>query len=209
MIYHCASCDGPRNFIDVAVHLKPDEGPPIEYTLARCETCADAALFYREDMGDGFEGDNYYRLWPPHERHLGFALPDTVRQSYDEAVKCENAKAHLAAVVIVRRALEAVTKEYEPSARTLHAGMKALLERGIISKELSDWGNQLRVIGNLGAHATSEKIDAQDAAEAIDFLQAILEILYDLRPRFEKMRLRRAANASGAPALQSPPIPSV
>ncbi|HYW47655.1 MAG TPA: DUF4145 domain-containing protein [Bryobacteraceae bacterium] len=209
MIYYCTSCDNTRNFIDVAVHVKPEAGPPIEYTLARCETCADAALFYREDMGDGFEGDNYYRLWPPHERHIGFLLPDIVRQSYDEAVKCENAKAHLAAAVMVRRALEAVTKEYEPTARTLHSGMKALLESGIISKELSDWGDQLRVIGNLGAHATSEKIDAQDVAEAIDFLQAMLEILYDLRPRFEKMRLRRAANAKGTPASQAPPTQSV
>jgi hypothetical protein len=198
MIYYCKSCDETQNFVAESVIVNPEEAPPTEYTLARCEICSHPALFFREDVGDGFEGDSYYRLWPTHERHIGFALPDIVRQSYDEAVKCENAKAHLAAVVMVRRALEAVTKEYEPSARTLHAGMKALLTKGIISQELSDWGDQLRVIGNLGAHATSEKIDALDVREAIDFLQAMLEILYDLRPRFEKMRLRRGAKAGVA-----------
>jgi len=82
--------------------------------------------------------------------------------------------------------------------------MKALLTRGIISQELSDWGDQLRVIGNLGAHATNEKIDRQDATEAIDFLQAILEILYDLRPKFEQMRARR----SGPSLPATPASPS-
>ncbi len=68
-------------------------------------------MFCREDLGNGFESDNYYRLWPAQSRHLAFTLPEIVRQSYDEAVKCENAKAYVAAVVMVRRALEAITKE--------------------------------------------------------------------------------------------------
>ena len=63
--------------------------------------------------------------------------------------------------------------------------------RGIISQELSDWGHALRSVGNLGAHPASETIDYQDACEAIDFLQAMLEILYELRPKFERMRQRR------------------
>lgn len=210
MIYHCESCEDPRNFVSAAVHVNPHEVLPTEYTLAYCDTCNGVAMFNRADWGEGFEDDAYYRLWPPHDRRLGFALPPTVRQSYEEAVKCENAKANLAAVVVVRRALEAVTKEYEPTARTLQAGLKAMLSKGIVSQELSDWGHELRVIGNLGAHATSNKIDRQDAVEAIDFLQATLEILYDLRPKFDKMRARRATlngkplQVSIAPAPTSP-----
>jgi hypothetical protein len=120
-------------------------------------------------------------------------VPEGVRQSYDEAVKCENAKAYLAAAVMVRRALEAITKEHDPSARTLHAGLKEMVSRGLVGQELAEWANELRVIGNHGAHPTKETIERLDAVEAIDFLQAMLEILYDLRPKFDRMRARRSA----------------
>lgn len=202
MIYHCTNCDDPQNFTTVAREVNNNEGPPTEYTLSRCVRCGNIVLFCREDLGDGFENDSYYRLWPPQGRHLGFALPEIVRQSYEQAVKCEIAKLHIPAVVMVRRALEAVTKEHEPKAHSLHAGLKAMFSRGLVSKEIADWGNELRAIGNLGAHATEEKIDRLDAVEAIDFLQAILEILYDLRPKFERMRARRSGPALASPAAK-------
>jgi uncharacterized protein DUF4145 len=192
VIYECVGCDVTRNFEKIANHIRPDERPPTEYTLARCDHCGSVALFHREDMGDGFENDSYYRLWPSHHRHIGFALPDIVRQSYDQAVRCENAKAYIAAAVMIRRALEAVAKQYEPTARSLHDALKGMLSRGLISQELSEWGNELRYIGNLGAHATDETVDREDAVEGLDFLQALLEIFYDLRPRFERMKVRRS-----------------
>lgn len=192
MVYQCGRCDRPQNFLTIAVHVIEEDGPPAEFTFAQCEACHGAALFIRENVGDGFENDSYYRVYPAHSRHIGFLLPDIVRESYEEAVKCENAKAHVAQVVMVRRALEAVVKEHEPSARTLHAGLKAMSTNGLVSQELADWSNQLRVIGNLGAHPTKETVGYADATEALDFLQAMLEILYDLRPKFEIMRKRRA-----------------
>lgn len=193
MIYRCTTCEEPKNFEPITTHIRPDEGPPGEYTLARCGKCGEVGLFLREDVGDGFENDSYYRLWPPNERHIGFLLPEVVRQSYKEAVKCETAKAYVAAVVMVRRALEAVTTEHDPTSRNLHGGMKAMLSHGVISQELFDWGNALRAIGNQGAHPTKEAISSTDAVEALDFLQAMLEILYDLRPKFERMLARRSA----------------
>jgi hypothetical protein len=192
VIYSCEQCETSRNFEKIAVHAR-DEQPPAEYTLARCQDCGSVALFLREDVGDGFENDSYYRLWPAQKRHIGFALPAIVRQSYEQAVICENAKAYIAAAVMVRRALEAITKQYEPAARSLHDAMNSMLSRGLISKELADWGHELRTIGNLGAHATDVSISREDAVEALDFLQAMLEIFYELRPRFEQMRARRSA----------------
>jgi len=66
-----------------------------------------------------------------------------------------------------------------------------MYSKGLISQELLDWANELRVLRNLGAHATNERIDVLDATGALDFLQAILEILYDLRPKFEEFKRRR------------------
>ncbi len=192
MIYNCWHCEEPRNFAITATQVLPDEGPPEEYSFAICETCHHPAVFYREDMGDGFENDAYYRLYPPHDRHIGYILPDLVRESYEDAVRCENAKLWTPAAVMVGRALEAVCREYAPGEKSIHKGLQVMEANGLISKELLQWADQLRLLRNMGAHPSAQRLTREDATEGIDFLQAILEIMYDLRPRFEKMKLRRA-----------------
>ncbi len=67
-------------------------------------------------------------------------------------------------------------------------GLEALHSSGKISDELLEWAHYLRTTRNLGAHATEAEITQEAAAEALDFLQAILEILYELRPKFEKIK---------------------
>jgi hypothetical protein len=188
----CYWCGQPQTLIVDKVHQLPDDGPPTEYTFAHCASCAKPAVFVREDMGDGFDKDNYYRVYPAQERHIGYSLPDIVRQSYEEAVRCESAKTWTACVVMVGRTLEAVGKEFESSTRSVFEGLKSMHSKGLISQELLDWANELRVLRNLGAHATNERVDYFDATGALDFLQAILEILYDLRPKFEKFKQRHA-----------------
>jgi hypothetical protein len=92
---------------------------------------------------------------------------------------------------MVGRTLEAVCKEFDPNTKSVFEGLKSLHVKGIISTELLEWATELRVLRNLGAHATTPKIEVFDALGALDFLQAILEILYDLRPRFEQFKKRR------------------
>ena len=192
MIYICTNCEKHTNFIPIQVHLLPNEMPPEEYTFARCETCDKPAVFLREDIGIGFDADEYYRMFPAHDRHIGYLLPKVVRASYEEAVRCESSKSWIACVTMVGRALEAVAKDYDPKQRTMFAGLKEMYKNGAISQEIHDWANELRVIRNFGAHASEEKIERQDATEALDFLQAILETLYYMRPKFGKMQARRA-----------------
>lgn len=193
MIYYCDHCEKHTNFHPLQLHVIPEESPPEEYTFAKCDTCNKPAVFYREDMGDGFESDSFYRLYPPHERHVGFFLPPVVRTSYEEAVRCENAKSWIACVTMVGRTLEAVTKAYDPKQKTMFAGLQAMHKNGAISQEIYEWANELRVIRNYGAHATDESISQKDATEALDFLQSILELLYYMRPKFQQMKARRTA----------------
>jgi hypothetical protein len=196
MIYICTNCEKHTSFIPIQVHLLPNEAPPEEYTFARCEECDKPAVFLREDVGVGFEGDEYYRMFPAHDRHIGYLLPKVVRTSYEEAVRCESAKSWIACATMAGRALEAVTKDYDPKQRTMFAGLQQMYKNGAISQEIHDWANELRVIRNYGAHASEENIDRQDATEALDFLQAILETLYYMRPKFQRMKARRSKPVS-------------
>lgn len=193
LVYPCSECERHTTFSLQAVHTRPDEGPPEEYSFAVCGECSDAAVFYREDMGDGFETDAYRRVYPPHHRHVGYALPPTVRASYEEAVRCEASKVYTACVVMVGRTLEAVCKEHDPSVRSIFKGLKMLHQDGLISEELMEWADQLRVLRNIGAHASDRMASDQDAEDSLDFLQAILEVMYDLRPRFQSFKARSPA----------------
>lgn len=87
--------------------------------------------------------------------------------------------------------LEAICREFDPTVKTVFDGLKSLHSQGIISQELLDWSNQLRVLRNWAAHATTKKIELRDASDSLDFLQAILEIRYELRPKFEAFKKRK------------------
>jgi hypothetical protein len=156
-----------------------------EFTFAVCARCQKPVLLRRYDYGGGFDDDEYYRAYPALERQISFALPAGVRRAYDEAVKTEQAKAWSATAVMAGQALEAICRDYDHHIRTISDGLQKLLAAGVISQELFDWGNSLRVVRNRGAHANSRPVTADDARFALDFLQALLEILYSLRRKFE------------------------
>lgn len=193
MVYYCEHCEDKRSYKTISKHTN-DEQPPCEYTFAVCETCNYPSVFIREDMGteNGFEDDSYYKVYPANQRHIGFLLPEIVRKSYDEAIKCELAKIPIACVVMVGRTLEAVIKEHLPQNPTIFKGLEEMKKSGVISEELFNWSQRLRVLRNAGAHATNVDILQPEASEALDFLQAILEILYHLRPKFKSISERKS-----------------
>ncbi|WP_164073696.1 DUF4145 domain-containing protein [Stenotrophomonas maltophilia] len=198
MIYYCESCEAHKNFNPRNVLELPNETPPAEYTFAACEKCDSPAVFIRENIGLGFDEDDYYRLYPAHERFISFRLPRVVRTSYEEAVRCEASKCWIASVTMVGRTLEAVTKQYAPGARSMFAGLQKMFEDGVISQEIHEWANALRTVRNIGAHAVDEEVTRQDASDALDFLQAILETLYFMRPKFNAMKARREQPLAGS-----------
>ncbi|GAU80103.1 DUF4145 domain-containing protein [Fusibacter sp. 3D3] len=130
--------------------------------------------------------------YPKDERIILYELPKIVEQSYAEAVKCEKAKAYIACTVMVGRALEAVCKDFVPETKTIHHGLKKMNENGFVSEEILEWANELKYLRNHGAHASNIEISDKDSKDALDFLQAILEILYHLRPRFNDIKNRHS-----------------
>lgn len=195
LAFQCPECDGPQMFDVSNVHKSRDaDGFWEEFTYAVCARCQRPVLLTRDDLGGSFDDDQYYRAYPALQRQIGFAVPEGVRRAYDEAVKTEQAKAWMATAVMAGQALEAVCKDYDHSIRTISDGLQKLLAAGVISQELSDWGNGLRVVRNRGAHATSRPVTADDARFAMDFLQALLEILYSLRRQFGVWKEQRSAS---------------
>ena len=206
LAFDCPECDRPRAFVVVHRYARYTEEMdlPEEYTYAVCPSCSAAVVLTREHDGRSFDDSRYVRQFPAMKRRIAFAMPRVVRNSYDEAVRCEEAKAWTAAAVMVGRALEAIGAEFDPSSRSIHDGLQKMLAAGAISQELKDWGDGLRIVRNEGAHA-GERVSAIDAQYALDFLQALIEILFDLRQRFAEWQEDRAERMAARQARKAKP----
>ena len=206
MISRCSTCDKPESFRVVATHEDMNARPPIQHTLAICENCNEIALFYREDLGDGFENDSFYRLYPPQPREISYALPENIRAAWDEAILCERGKAWTAAAIMAGKALEAVTKGYDSGSKNVRSTLQKMLAEGAITHEVMEWADGLPILENIGTLSARDRISANDARSLLDFLQAVLEITYDVRPRFKEWQATHPSDGNGrrpaAPAAQ-------
>lgn len=205
IVQYCERCQDPRAFKPKhrETYQGYEEPFPEELTLAFCPKCHFPALFGREIYGDPDDGEasDYYAVYPAEGRKVGYPLPKVVRQSYSEAVRCERSKTYMATVVMVRRALEAIAADYGKSRSTdLFAALEKMHTDGVISDEMKQWADGIRQWGNLGAHATSATVGADDARYALDFLRALMEIIYDLRPKFAAWQASGKSPRSTSPA---------
>ncbi len=132
------------------------------------------------------------RVYPKPTRPLARSVPDVVRSSLQEADKCLQIGAHLAAAAMAGRALEAVCRHYSTKDTYLGAGIKELKEKGIIDARLYEWSEELRDQRNAAAHATEAELTAQDAEDIVSFTYAIVEYVFTLTKKFEEFQKRKA-----------------
>lgn len=189
--FWCPDCKAHMQLIIDGWHgWQPEDGDLVTvYRFGHCVRCRRPGLIAELEVGP----EEY--LTPsqeyPASRNIDAQLPPKVEESFREALRCEIAGAPLATAVMVRRTLEAIGRTFDPDARTLAEVLRTMKEKGLISEEVAQWGDQLRFIGNIGAHPTDDVVSSQEAREALDFLVAIVETIYVLRPKFQKMMERR------------------
>ncbi|WP_425522930.1 DUF4145 domain-containing protein [Xanthomonas hortorum] len=67
-----------------------------------------------------------------------------MRNSIDEAEKCMQSGAHLAATAMCGRSLEAICRYYNTKDSYLGGGLKELRDKGVIDSRLYQWSEELR-----------------------------------------------------------------
>ncbi|WP_371129936.1 DUF4145 domain-containing protein [Streptomyces sp. 2231.1] len=106
---------------------------------------------------------------------------------------------------MVRRVLEGLCHDQGATAKPLINALKQLATNGKLDSRLLEWAQELRGLGNHGAHHTGMPVQRQDAHDALLLTEAILNYVYALPMQFEAFRRRRA----GEPALLPPAVASV
>lgn len=191
MIVECPACEArvDAESLHDYEHYNPEEGPPGRYSFLRCRACESPFLVVQENYGQGW--DDPYRLYPAQDTRVNPALPKAIRDAYAEALACFKAKAYTAAALMCRKTLEGVCTEHGVGGRPLVAALRDMRDKGIIEARLFEWADALRIAGNEAAHDVTVTVSKEDAADMIQFANALLEYVFTFRDRFEEFKKRR------------------
>jgi uncharacterized protein DUF4145 len=164
-----------------------DEDGPFDLSLIECEFCRSPSLVRQDEESEAAP----IEVWPTSQRTLHESIPGGIREGVIEAHKCFEAGAFLATAVMVRRAIEGFCADQGVNHKTVHRALQELVQRKVIDARLLEWADGLRVLGNVGAHFTDQAITRQDAADALDLMEALLDYVYVFSVKFEEFKARR------------------
>jgi hypothetical protein len=154
------------------------------WVIHRCPACGEPTL---STFCDGTDDptDEPRRLYPTARDNR--ALPESIRDAYDRALKVKKIDPGFYAVAI-RRMLEAVCNDHAIPPGRLFKRLNTLAETQDIPAMLAEQAHELRNLGNLGAH--DEDIDVAEADVPVieDFAEAVLEYLYRAPAKLTALR---------------------
>lgn len=164
-----------------------------EVLLSKCLKCQNP--FLKEKSFQIVERDDYLnselQFFPNTENEAIENCPEIVFNPYEEALKCYRTHAYDACVMMCHRGKEAICIDKREIKGNLTTKLKSLNSKGILNSTLYSWANELRLIGNNGAHSHDQTVNQQDGKEAVDFFDAFITYLYHLGNQYEKLIKRR------------------
>jgi hypothetical protein len=97
-----------------------------------------------------------------------------------------------ATAVMARSALQAALRDYKAKGKNLKQEIDDLANKGILPPIMKEWSDQIRELGNVSAHPNSSQdpTNPQDARDIVNFLDFLLEYLYDLPHRIKEYKER-------------------
>ena len=193
MVIDCPYCQSRVDCREIGQHTDSDPRElPFRITLLECPGCKNGIIAGQSELPteDGYDWDLPARLWPKPDRVV-WSLPEIVRVSLEEAMRCLRGGAYTACAVMCGRALEGLCKDQGTQDPGLFAALKELRDKQIIDARLFEWAEALRKMRNIAAHATPEKVSAEDANDLLDFVHAICDYVYLLNRKFEDFMKRQ------------------
>jgi len=157
----------------------------ILWVIDRCPACGEPTLSEFRDGIDDPVCDEPRRIYPTARDNS--ALPKSIKDSYDRALRIKMIDPGFYAVSI-RRMLEVVCNEHAIPQGNLYTRLTVLAQREAIPARLADQAQELRKLGNLGAHEKDIDVDPADVPVIEDFAEAVLEYLYRAPAKLSALR---------------------
>lgn len=192
----CPYCKTRTKFnpLHLAVVRKDDDYGLMErdfHYLCQCEYCQE--VVYTKFWEVDFDPDWTFQYELHHPVSLfnypEYKLPELVWLSFSEANRCLNAGAYLAVVVMCRRTIEGILKDKgAPKNLSLAKAIEKLANDSTIHDSMKHLADLVRVVGNIGAHASDLKVDEERAKETYEHTQKLIDMLYVLPEHAERVR---------------------
>lgn len=165
-----------------------------EVILAKCLKCQNPFLIEQDftNIEEHSWNNDERQLYPNHDNIALKNAPEIVISPYREAQKCYRAQAYEATVIMCRKGIEAICSDKGEQKGNLLETLKKLKDNGVLENTFYKWLNELRLIGNDGAHSHDKLISKQDATDSLNFLDALITYLYHLVDQYEKLTARRS-----------------
>jgi hypothetical protein len=161
------------------------QGQARYFTLLTCPRCASPRVIeYHAEVAHVF-------LELPRESDLAIRsvndLPPDVQRFYDEAIKALRVDLPEPAAVQLRRTLEASAAYFEVKETNLVKSIQKLVDLGLVTNGFHDALTHIRKVGNLGAHATDERLDTDTVERAMRFTTQLLRNLFEVPAELERL----------------------
>lgn len=177
-----------------AAHVIYNDGPAApnwRYSILICDECGGPLVIYGED-GHSFTEPIW--LYPSVDE-LSDRIPAQLRVELAEAKVLSLSGHNLPAVLLCGRVLEGLAVLHSVQERSLLKSLERMQAEGLISVEMLEWAQALRVLRNVAAHfGTHDEISTEDVDDAIALTEAILEHVYLFAHRFRAFKARRTGS---------------
>lgn len=162
------------------------------YSFLECRGCGGFIILEHSAPGVGNFSEN--QIYPDGGgtsegiKHL----PEDVAKYLKKARRVLQAGVPDSAAVQLRRTLEAAAAHFGVKERVLVRSISELIEQGMVTKQFANALHHVRDVGNQGAHAGDEDIDAETAEQALSFTVQLLRNLFEVPGELQKIEERKA-----------------
>ncbi len=188
-----------RGKFEVAFHAvkkKPNSRKALNFETLKCVNCAGyVQVVWSASERFSRQGLHDFRVlpWPLHVPDPPEYWPPEVKRCWQQAHRSLQNESWDAAAVMARTALQAALRDTGAEGNNLKEEIKNLASTGVLPPLMREWSDEVRLLGNDATHpdGESEGAAAADARDVVEFLDYLLQYLYDLPKAIAYYRERR------------------
>ncbi|MFI6056472.1 DUF4145 domain-containing protein [Streptomyces violascens] len=160
--------------------IRDRQGNPKYWALLGCPSCGNAILIRHSSPNSGDE--RAYEMVPRSQTAESYVkhLPEDVSRYYDDALRVLRVGVPDAAAVQLRKTLEAAAAHYNIREKVLVKSIEKLIAEGHVTQSFAPVLQHIRVVDNVGAHASDERVDHETAARSLGFTTQPLRNLFEV-----------------------------
>ncbi|OGY24139.1 MAG: hypothetical protein A2172_01175 [Candidatus Woykebacteria bacterium RBG_13_40_15] len=196
----CPFCEERDNF-EEAAHFekkKPNSSKVLNFDTLKCGNCAGYVMvLWSSSDYDFHSGIHDFRVlpWSLTINKAPTHWPQAIQRYWVQANKSLQVENWDAAAEMARSTLQIALRDHGAVGKDLFEEINNLAEKGVLPPLMKEWSHEVRELGNDSAHPRPEQKETSlgDARDIVEFLDFLLEYLYDLPKRIEDYRGRRKA----------------